>query len=289
VQKRPQPKAAAAKQKADAEPAKSKPAASRSRSAVLLRTVQTQQAAHELLDQLGTAGKLQQLRNDFDSAAVQRTKNLTKLLDALRTEPQRNNKLQQLLSQQQYDRYIEMLDQPLSSTELLMQDGMPSELIKYQGLIAAADKINALADGAATRAKRSGNTAAARKHRNNAAKIYEQACEYLDEQIKTVDTPTAISIQAWLDREFDYSTDGKISIDCVGVARVRGSQSRHCLIDSKFRRVERTTVQHELQMDAVIAELQELLYEKQTAVTGAATSSNAKLKSLLHLHDQNEY
>jgi hypothetical protein len=288
VQKRPQPKVAAARATTESATRPSRTAASRSKSARLLQLVEAQIAAHELLDQLGAAQNQQQLRRSIGAAAAQQIRRLTKLLDQLRTEPQRNQQLQRLLTDEQYASYVNMLEQPTSSADILMQDGIPSELQQYQDMISAADKINALADGARTRSRRSGNVNAARKHRQRAEKLYEDACMWLDGVLNKADPQTEMSIRAWLDRDFDYSAGGNIGIDCVGVARIRGSSSQHCLIKSRYDRAERKTVQHERQLDAVAAALQDLIYTEPAVQTVAAPVVSAKLQALLRVRDDGE-
>lgn len=291
MRKRPQPKVAAAKQKTDAAQPESKPATSRSRSAVLLRTVETQQAALELLDQLGAAQQQQQLRQKLASNELQQVQRLTKLLQQLRTAPVVNQRISRTLTQTQWQQYCAAVNQPSSSAELLRGDHMPSELLTYQSMIQQADKLNALAEAAYKRRQRSGNVKSHTKLRTQAEKIYEDACGWMEGELLKADTMTEMHMRAWLDREFDYSPNGKITIDCVGVARIHGSSSQYCLTDRRDRKSQCRLHQHREQTAAVISALQQLLYEPQQEIPQEHSSSGSvsKLQQLLRNSSDEEF
>lgn len=258
MQKRPQPKAAAAKRKADAAEPESKPTTSRSRSAVLQRTVATQQAALELLDQLGAAQQ-QQLLNNLSEVELQLIKRVTKLLDQLRTAAVSNQKLQRTITQQHWADYQAELSAP-TAQDFFLQDEIPDPLRYYGKHVAQADKINALADAASSRNTMK-SSATARKLRYNAESIYEAAAFYLQDQLEHADGLTEMCIRAWLDRDFDYSVSGTISPDCVGIARIRGTASEHCLDRKKASNSEKKQRLQQLQLHAVTVQLQALIYE----------------------------
>jgi hypothetical protein len=282
VRKRPQPKVAAAKQKADAAESKSKPATSRSRSVVLLRAVEAQQAAHELLDQLGLAQHQQQIRQLMTADELQQVQRLTKLLNQLRTASVVNQRISRVLTQQQYQQYQTAVHQPYSSAQLLRGEHMPSQLVTYQSMIQQADKLNALAEAAYKRRLRSGNVKSSEKLRTQAEKLYEDACGWLDGELAKADSLTEMSMRAWLDREFDYSTDGKIAIDCMGVARIYGSASQYCLTDLRDQKDQRKNLQHREQTEAVISALQQLLYESVQENKQEHSSGISKRQQLLN-------
>lgn len=296
MQKRPQPKVAAAKQKADAAEPKSKPTTSRSRSAVLQRTVETQQAALELLHQLGAAQQQQQLRQKLASNQLQQVQRLTKLLQYLRTAPVANQRISRTLTPTQWQQYCESVNQPSSSAELMRGDHMPSELLTYQSMIQQADKLNALADAAFKRRQRSGNVKPEYKLRAQAEKIYEDACGWMEGELLKADTMTQLHMRAWLDRDFDYSPNGKITIDCVGVARIHGSASQYCLTDRREHKSQRRSHQHREQTAAVISALLKLLYEPQQETPHELSSSSSssrgsvsKLQQLLRNSSNDEF
>ena len=260
-------------------------AASRSKSARLLHAVAEQHAAHELLDQLGAAKNSEQLRLDLDAAAVKQAHRLTLLLNKLRTKTQRNQVLQRTLTAAGYADYESQLQQPSSSEEIWLEQGFPAQLQRYQDLITAADKLNALAESAATRSKRSGKTNASRDLRYRAAAAYERACEYLDEQLKVVDLAIEQQIRAWLDRDFDYTVGGNIAIDCVGVARIRGSRSKYCRGKTLNSKADRIAAQHECQIAAVVSELQDLIYTEEVESEQETQAVSSKLQDLLRIKD----
>lgn len=283
MQKRPQPKAAAAKQTADAAQPESKPTTSRSRSAVLQRTVATQQAALELLHQLGAAQQQQQLRQKLASNQLQQVQRLTKLLQQLRTAPVLNQRISRTLTPTQWQQYCDAVNQPINSAELMRGDHMPSELLTYQSMIQQADKLNALADAAYKRRQRSGNVKSHTKLRTQAEKIYEDACGWMEGELLKADTMTQMHMRAWLDRDFDYSPNGKITIDCVGVARIHGSASQYCLTERREQKSQRRSQQHREQTAAVIHALQQLLYEPQQEIPHELSSINGSVSKLQQL------
>lgn len=240
-----------------------------------------QQQAHELLDKLDAAKSSQLLLNSIDAIAVQKVKRLTQLLDRLRTEPQKNQTLHRQLTAEQYANYLEQLSQPTNDFDSLLQDGLPDVLVHYQTLITSADKLNALAEGAATRKRRSRSGKPSSAHRNKAERIYEQACVYLNEQLGVVDSLTEQQIRAWLDRDFDFSTDGKIAIDCMGVARIRNSRSKYSQASPLNASAERKAMHHQCQLTAVTAALQQQIYLPEPIDESATLIVRSKLRSLL--------
>jgi hypothetical protein len=278
VQKRPQPKAAAVKQKTDSALQISKTAASRSRSAVLLRAVEAQQSAHELLDQLGVAKLPQQLLSNLSAVEIQLIKRVTKLLDQLRITAVANQKIQRTITQQRWEDYQAELSAS-TAQDVLLQGGIPDQLRYYGEHVAKADKINALADAAAGRNSYK-SSAAAKKLRNKAESIYEAAAFYLQDQLEIIDGETEMRIRAWLDRDFDNSTSGTISPDCVGIARIRGTASEHCLDRSKKSTAEKKQRLHELQLRAVTVQLQTLIYKNDEPTASIIFDRDKILKRL---------
>jgi len=281
VQKRPASKAAPKKLTVDLPSVIRKPAVSRSKSARLLQAVDVQQQAHELLDQLAAVQNSQQLRKSLDAAAVQKIKRLTNLLDRLRITEQNNQTIKRQLTAEQYADYREQLRQPVNSSDWLLQDGMPDVLVHYQTLISDADKLNALAEGAATRKRRSRSGKISYVHRNKAQSKYEQACVYLEEQLNIVDPKTEQQIRAWLDRDFDFSTDGQIAIDCMGVARVHGSRSKYSQSQPVNTSDERKNATHQCQIAAVTVALQQQIYEPEPAAASKLPKVANSLRSVL--------
>lgn len=181
------------------------------------------------------------------------------------------------LTADEYATYINQLNAPQSYLDVLREQGRPDALNKYVALLKTADFTNARADAAA---KRTNGYQQARKLRNQSDAQYELACEYLQEQLSVSDAGEQAVIEAWLDRPFNYGANGTISIDCVGVARVVGSTSKHCL-----QRYVRTSEQHawrsERQIDALALAASELLYEPEAVSSNINSKTSNKLRELL--------
>lgn len=185
----------------------------------------------------------------------------------------------------EYATYINQLNAPQSYLDVLREQGRPDALNKYVALLKTADFTNARADAAA---KRTNGYQQARKLRNQSDAQYELACEYLQEQLSVSDAGEQAVIEAWLDRPFNYGANGTISIDCVGVARVVGSTSKHCL-----QRYVRTSEQHawrsERQIDALALAASELLYEPEAVNSTNNSKTSNKLRDLLaHLSPERD-
>lgn len=141
-----------------------------------------QQAAHELLDQLGVARSAQLLRNSIDKQEVRRLQRLSQLLDKLRTTRQRNQQIKRVLTAGEYATFLQQVAAPMNSGEMLTDEKLPDVLKQYQKLLQRADRVNALATGTATRKRKSGKGAAEARLHNGVEVLYEKACEYLNER-----------------------------------------------------------------------------------------------------------
>lgn len=220
-----------------------------------------QQAAHELLDQLGVARSAQLLRNSIDKQEVRRLQRLSQLLDKLRTTRQRNQQLKRVLTASEYATFIQQVAAPMNSGEMLTGEKLPDVLKQYQKLLQRADRVNALATGTATRKRKSGKGAAEARLHNGAEVLYEKACEYLNEQIAVADPAKQEQINAFLDRDFDYGHGGAISPDAAGVARVKGSRSTYCKANVRKTRAEKLQRLHEIQIETVCEVISQILYQ----------------------------
>lgn len=222
-----------------------------------------QQAAHDLLDQLGAARSSQQLNARIDKQQARRLRRLTALLDELRTEKQRNQKLQRVLTASEYDLFLQQAKAPLNAEQVLASSDLPDALKHYQQLVLQADRLNGLAESAATRKRKSAKPAADSSLRNRAEAAYERACEYLAEQIAAAQGYEQYELLTWLDRDFDYGPGGSISPDAAGVARIRGSNSAHCKVKSHTTLQEKHKMLHELQITAVSQVIASIIYEQE--------------------------
>ena len=182
------------------------------------------------------------------------------------------------LTAEQYSSYHSMTQAHVGHAHA---DHKPTEIEKYAALLKIADWTNTRATAASKRAstQRYGMQALSRSGhlRNQAASQYEQACEYMSEQLSTVPADQQQHIQTWLDREFDYSAHGNITIDCVGVARVVGSHSRYC-VNRSNRPQQSSDHRRSCQQNALHWAVRALLYEPEVTTP---TVASGKLQQLL--------
>lgn len=92
---------------------------------------------------------------------------------------------------------------------------VPYELKKYVEIVKKADQMNAAADRCKTYEK-------AVKARNQSEHLYERALECLEETLHEND-----GLRVFLDRDIDFSPEGNLSIDPVGIPRLKTSKSMH--------------------------------------------------------------
>ncbi|MDO9279591.1 MAG: hypothetical protein Q7U05_13630 [Polaromonas sp.] len=200
--------------------------------------------------------------------------------------------LRSVLTADEYERYCSEVSAPTSLLEVISLDGKPDVIVHYAELIVAADRFNSRAD-AASRSSTRYNKAV--KLRQQAEHQYERACEYLDEQLGAVDAQTENAIRAWLDRDFNTSPTGNISIDCVGVARVVGSRNKYCLAAAGSNKQDKLQRKLSCQQQALTVAACALLYEPalESEILAAnhtqATDRSEKLRAMLALPDDDLY
>jgi len=206
--------------------------------------------------------------------------------------------MRSVLTASEFSSYTHNLSAPTSLLDVIRADGKPSEIVRYAAMLKRADWTNARAESASRRSstRRYGmrGISQAAHLRNQSEHQYELATEYLSEHLGVADAQTENAIRAWLDRDFDWSTEGSISIDCVGVARVVDSASKHCLAADARRQ---NKLQHKLssQKQALAAATSALLYasepKPELLATNhtQATSRSEKLRALLALPDDDLY
>lgn len=208
---------------------------------------------------------------------AQRLERLCVLLQRIKRTASTAGTMRSVLTADEYSTYINQLNAPQSYLDVLREQGRPDALNHYVALLKTADFTNARADAAS---KRANGYQQARKLRNLSDKQYELACEYLQEQLSVCDAGEQAVIEAWLDRPFDYGINGTVSIDCVGVARVVGSTSKHCL-QRHVRTSEQQAWRHERQIDALASAGYELLYEPEVVASNVNSNVSNKLRDLL--------
>ena len=213
----------------------------------------------------------------FKTLTPQRAQQLERLCGLLQRSERvavSASSMRSVLTADEHATYQNQLNAPQSYLDVLREQGRPDVLSRYVALLKTADFTNARADAAS---KRANGYQQARKLRNQSDAEYELACEHLQEQLSVSSAGEQAVIEAWLDRPFNYGVNGTISIDCVGVARVVGSTSKHCL-QRHVRTSEQHAWRHERQIDAIAGAACELLYEPEMVV---ASNTSSKLRDLL--------
>jgi hypothetical protein len=198
--------------------------------------------------------------------------------------------LRSVLTAAEFSSYTDNLSAPTSLLDAIRADGKPDEIVRYSAMLKKADWTNARAEAASRRfsTKRYGinNESQASYLYHQAEHQYERACEYLDEQLTTLDAGTEQAIRAWLDRDFDMSTEGRIAPDCMGIARAVDSSSKHCQT-TNTRAQDKLNWQLSCQQHALTQAVCTLLYEPEPEPVEAnltqTTSMSDKLRALITL------
>lgn len=183
------------------------------------------------------------------------------------------------LTAEQYNDFLQQRQAPTGAHDVYDKANRPGELTDYLKRLKEADLLNARASraGKSRHPKRIGNLSAAEHWRYKSQHHYELACERLEEILDCSDNQRESEIRAWLDRDFDMSTNGTISIDCDGVARVIGSRSPYCRITAATANGDKKKHWTQCAQDALEHAAHELLYAP-VEVTPAQTQ---QLQSML--------
>ena len=244
-----------------------------------------QHRAQLVLRQCGVQDTLQPFRALTGKQAAQLLQ-VCKRLKQSQTSAVSPQVMRSVLTAAEYSSYTISLLTPTSLLDVLRVDGKPDVIVHYASMIDSADIVNSRADDAN---KNPNNDDKSSKLRLYAEVQYESACEYLAEQLIFANTQTDKAIRAWLDRDFDMSTAGKITKDCVGVARVVDSGSKYCLPVAESRQPNKQ--QHKLlcQQQALTGAACSLLYEPELVAANLSESTDITNKqSLSHMESDDE-
>lgn len=176
---------------------------------------------------------------DFVVLTVGQQKRLPRAIAVLRfllqNRPATYAQMRGVLDAEQYKEYKDSFDWPVSHIEDEWEN-RPEQLDEYLRLLKNGDLLFGLSERISARARYSvrgvkytstGETTAA-KVWHKAEKYYESALMYLQGECES--NLTAAQLQPLFDRELDFNPEtGTLSADAVGVPRVRGSRSHHCL------------------------------------------------------------
>jgi hypothetical protein len=206
-----------------------------------------------------------------------------------------DRRLQSALTAQQYAEYVESLTTEAHPAEIMYGNGMPSELRDYNAKLHAADfqnnkfeKMSALKSTGRKKYSAQSVTAAS----NKAESLYEDAMERLGEIWSSATPAELYELQNWMDREIDIDKgfESTISIDCIGMPRVRGSKSSHAM-DSGLPKLSKRIKRRECQLIAIRAAAYAIAFEPEAEEDGAMSAKDAdklreRLKNLLSNNKQ---
>lgn len=202
-----------------------------------------------------------------------------------------DKRLQSALTAQQYAEYVESLTNQVHPSEIKYGDGMPSELRDYNAKLHAADfqnnkfeKMSALKSTGRKKYSAQSVTAAS----NKAESLYEDALERLGEIWSSASPAELYELQNWMDREIDFDKGFgmTMSIDCIGIPRVRGSKSAHAM-DSGLPKLSKRIKRRECQLIAIRAAACAIAFEPEADDNGEMSAEDAdklreRLKNLLN-------
>jgi hypothetical protein len=203
--------------------------------------------------------------------------------------------LQSALTAQQYAEYVESLSTQAHPAEIMYGDGMPDELRGYNTMLHAADfqnnkfeKMSALKSTGRKKYSAQSVTAAS----NKAESLYEDARERLGEIWSSATPAELYELQTWMDRDIDIDRgfESTISIDCVGMPRVRGSRSAHAM-DSGLPKLSKRIKRRECQLIAIRAAACAIAFEPEAKHNDAMSEEDAdkireRLNNLLSKNKQ---
>lgn len=193
-------------------------------------------------------------------------KQLERICDALllckQQQPVQVASMRSALSKAQYSAFKAQTRAPTSSADVFDRKNRPHELTQYLAYLKVADLTNARADRATANKsqRRIGKLSAALHWRNKSEVEYERANEYLSETLDASDYKTQHEMCAWLDRPFDWSAEGDIGTDCVSVARVIGSRSKHCRVTVQTKKAAKQEKLATCAQDALQQAALQLIY-----------------------------
>ena len=169
-----------------------------------------------------------------DSNTLARVNQL--LTNLLNRKPVHLEQLRKVFTAAQLTEFKASLRTPISAAEVLYADGVPDELKRYNIKLRDADfQYNRYEKMAGLksigRAKYKHDTLS--RTYNKSEHLYENALQFLQEQMELSEqNREGDRLRRWLDRDIDFTTAGKLSIDVDGVPRVKGSRSHSATIDA---------------------------------------------------------
>jgi len=176
-----------------------------------------------------------------------------------------NAKLKSALTPLQYQNYLNSLHVVVENSEILYGDGMPDELRDYNIKLRKADFVNGQYErmsGQVSIGKAHYKHGIVAKKLDKAESLYEDALLRLDEIYSVASPEQKFELDKWMDREIDFDKghDSKLSIDNIGIPRVKGSKSMYAE-DSGLPKLSSRLKKREMQLKALLVCAFELTYE----------------------------
>jgi hypothetical protein len=231
-------------------------------------------------------------REIHDTHELNKLSKLNDMLEKmLRNKNVSNKQMQFTLTAEEYANYIASLDLVSNASEFMYGGGMPSELRDYNTYVKRADFQNNKFEkmhGEKTYRKKNYSSASITAASNKADHLYERALERLSEIWGVASHAERFELQNWMDREIDLDEgpNTKLSIDCVGIPRVRGSKSKNAL-DSGLPKLSKRLKRKECQLQTLRSAASAIAFEAEVIEEVAVSSSilKNKLHDLLKLRD----
>jgi hypothetical protein len=236
----------------------------------------------------------QTFRDIQDAQELQKLQRINQQLETILANKNVSDKrLRATLTAEEYTEYTASLENVSHPAEITYGDGMPSVLHSYTAILRQADfqnnkyeKMNGLKSVGRKKYSSSSLTAVS----NKAESLYELALERLGE-IWSSATPTEqYELQTWMDREIDFDKgfNSTLSIDCVGIPRVRGSRSINAL-DSGLPKLSKRLKRKECQLQALRSAACVIAFEPEQEPEYATNPVvSAKLRALLRRNDDDD-
>ena len=221
-----------------------------------------------------------------DVEDVRRLHKINKLFDAsLHDKTVLNVALKSALTGQEYAEYLHNLDDIKEPSEIMYADGMPAELHDYNRKLVQADFMNAKYESMSGRAsvgKVRFKAETLSRTLNRAESLYEDALLRLEEIYGTATPQERYELDNWMDREIDFEkgTGTKLTIDCEGIPRVKGSKSAFAL-NSGLPKLSVRLKQRETQLRALMESAFALTYDYVPEVVDLSSQNKAKLQALI--------
>lgn len=233
----------------------------------------------------------QTFRDINDAQELLRLQRINQQLETILANKNVSDKrLRATLTAEEYAEYKKFLEDVSHPSEITYGDGMPSVLHSYTAILRQADfqnnkyeKMNGLKS--VGRKKYSSSSLSATI--NKAESLYELALERLGEIWSSATPSEQYELQTWMDREIDFDKgfDSVLTIDCVGVPRVRGSKSINAL-DSGLPKLSKRLKRKECQLQVLRSAACEIAFvAKQEEEYATNPVLSAKLRALLQRND----